>query len=73
MPERQYGELGGVLCPGKSCGQEVFRLLGGVCTTCHKNGIKQEEVREQRRAHLTEQSKKHGLWTFKAKKKARVG
>ena len=49
---------------------EVFRLLDGVCMACHKNGIKKAEIQEQRRVHLTQQAKKHGLWRFDKKKKA---
>ena len=28
----QYGELGGVLCPG--CGNEAFQIVEGVCKPC---------------------------------------
>ena len=68
----KYGELGGVLCPGRGCGREVFRLLEGVCFSCHKNGIKQAEIREQKQAVLKAKGEKHGLWTFKKNKKAAV-
>ena len=63
----QYGDLGGVLCPG--CGDEVFRVLEGRCMGCHKNGIKQAEVQEQKQVKLKADAQKHGMWTFKKPKK----
>lgn len=43
----EYGELGGVICPG--CSHEVFRILEGVCSHC-LNGrkLKSEQTMERK-------------------------
>ena len=66
-----YGELGGVLCPGRGCGREVFRLLEGVCFSCYTNGIKQAELQEQKQVKLRAAAQQHGMWVFKTGKKTK--
>ena len=37
-----YGELGGVICPG--CGDEVFRILEGRCVRCGQKKDRRTEA-----------------------------
>jgi hypothetical protein len=64
MTERQYGELGGWICPG--CGDEVFRMLEGVCVRCNGKKVAREghdmdlkqELQELRRQLLQSRRKR---------------
>ncbi|MFQ6027566.1 MAG: hypothetical protein ACE5Q6_08745 [Dehalococcoidia bacterium] len=57
----EYGELGGVICPG--CGDEVFRILEGKCMRCLNGRKKQSEEKWERKTlirHLRRKLRRGG-------------